>query len=105
MLQHCRLIGVDMSQWDGRRISPVLVAGFSLSGCTKGQYSDRELCNILITMRNKRLLFSDRRHGTAMPRVPFKDSHGATRTECRRRIFDRRIHNIQAEWIEEIVIR
>jgi hypothetical protein len=57
------------------------------------------------TMRNKRLLFSDRRHGMIMPRVPFKDSRGATIRNCRRKIFDRRIHNIQAEWIEQIVIR
>ena len=40
----------------------------------------------------------------SVPRVPFKDSNGATITECRRKIFDRRIHSIQAKWIEEIVI-
>jgi hypothetical protein len=40
----------------------------------------------------------------AMPRVPFKDSRGATIKKCRRKIFDRRIHNIRAEWIEQIVI-
>ena len=41
----------------------------------------------------------------AMPRVPFKDSHGAAIKECRRKIIDRRIHSIQAEWVEQIVIR
>jgi hypothetical protein len=40
-----------------------------------------------------------------MPGVPFKDSRGVTITECRRKIFDRRIHGIQAMWIEQIVIR
>ncbi|MEN8206460.1 MAG: hypothetical protein ABFS24_10660 [Pseudomonadota bacterium] len=35
-----------------------------------------------------------------MPRVPFKDSTGTTIRECRRKILDRRIGNIQAEWID-----
>jgi len=83
--------------------SRIFVAGFSF--VPKDNIRIERWCYILITMRNKRLLFSDRRHGTAMPRVPFKDSHGTTIKECRRKIFDRRTHNIQAEWIEEIVIR
>ena len=45
-------------------------------------------------MRNRRLQFDDRRHKVAMPRVPFKDSNGATITESRRKIPDRRINNI-----------
>ena len=56
-------------------------------------------------MRNKRLQFSDRRHNFVMPKVPFKGSNGATITESRRKIPDRRINNIQAEWINEVVIR
>ena len=56
------------------------------------------------TMTIKRTQFSDRRHDYDMPKVPFKDSNGATITECRRRIPDRRINNIQAEWISENVI-
>ena len=55
-------------------------------------------------MENKRFQFGDRRRKEDMPRVPFKDSHGATITECRRKIPDRRIGNIQAEWIDDIVI-
>jgi len=51
-------------------------------------------------MRNKRLEFSDRRHEENMPRVPFKDSNGATIKECRRKIPDRRIANIQVEWLD-----
>ena len=55
-------------------------------------------------MINKRSEFGERRHDKDMPRVPFKDSHGATIKECRRKISDRRIGNIQAEWIDEVVI-
>jgi hypothetical protein len=47
----------------------------------------------------------DRRLGKDMPKVPFKDSNGATIAESRRKIPDRRINNIHAEWINEIVIR
>jgi hypothetical protein len=55
-------------------------------------------------MRNKRFQFGDRRQNDDMPRTPFKDSNGATIKECRRKIPDRRTNNIQAEWIDEIVI-
>ena len=57
------------------------------------------------TMGNKRFQFGDRRQNDVMPRVPFKDSNGTTIKECRRKIPDRRINNIQAEWINEVVIR
>ena len=52
-------------------------------------------------MSNKRLLFCDRRHNNYMLIVPFKDSHGSTIRECRRRTPDRRLNNIQAEWFDE----
>ena len=55
-------------------------------------------------MRNKRFQLGDRRQGKAMPRVPFKDSGGATIKENRRTISDRRLHNVRTEWIDEIVI-
>lgn len=55
-------------------------------------------------MKNKRFQIDERRQNRAMPRVPFKDSYGATIKECRRKIPDRRIGNIQVEWINEIVI-
>jgi len=55
-------------------------------------------------VRNKRVLLGDRRHNSDIPRVPFKDSHGATIKECRRKIPDRRINDIQVEWIDETVI-
>jgi hypothetical protein len=55
-------------------------------------------------MRDKRVQIDDRRQGETMPRVPFKDSNGVTVRECRRKTPDRRIGNIQAEWIDEIVL-
>jgi carbon storage regulator len=48
-------------------------------------------------MRNRRSGFSNRRQNYLMPRVPFKDSNGATITESRRKITDRRIGNIPDE--------
>lgn len=56
-------------------------------------------------MDDRRTQLSDRRQKKDMPRVPFKDSNGATIKECRRKIPDRRIDSLQAEWINEIVIR
>jgi len=55
-------------------------------------------------MNNRRLRPDDRRQDRAMPKVPFKDSNGTTIKENRRKIPDRRLHNIYAEWIDEIVI-
>ena len=55
-------------------------------------------------MRNKRSEFSNRRQNDEMPRVPFKDSNGATISECRRKLPDRRMIKIQGEWVDEIVI-
>ena len=50
-------------------------------------------------MRNRRLQIRDRRQNNDMPKVPFKDSNGATITECRRKIPDRRRGKVQyAEW-------
>ena len=51
-------------------------------------------------MKNKRTEISDRRHDYGMPEIPFMDSNGATIKECRRKVPDRRITNIQAEWID-----
>jgi hypothetical protein len=55
-------------------------------------------------MRNKRFLLNDRRRNDAMPKVPFKDSNGAIIIDSRRKIPDRRINNIQAEWVNETII-
>ena len=48
-------------------------------------------------MRNRRSELSNRRHEVVMPRFPFKDSNGATITDSRRKIPDRRINNIQSD--------
>ena len=52
-------------------------------------------------MRNKRFQFGDRRQNEDMPNIPFKDSNGATIKECRRKIPDRRIGNIEAERLSD----
>ena len=54
-------------------------------------------------MTKNRSKFGDRRQDMGIPRIPFKDSTGATIRECRRRTPDRRIGNIHAEWIDEVV--
>jgi len=46
----------------------------------------------------------DRRSFSVMPRVPFKDSHGATITECRRKIPDRRLYIIYDERFSEAAV-
>ncbi len=46
-------------------------------------------------MENKRSEFGKRRQYKYMPRVPFTDSMGVTINQCRRKIADRRINNIQ----------
>lgn len=51
-------------------------------------------------MRNRRFQFGDRRMGKPMPRIPFKDSDGATIKACRRKIPDRRTGNIRVSWID-----
>ena len=56
-------------------------------------------------MRNKRFQLGDRRQNNEMPRFPLKDSNGKLIRVCRRRIPDRRLHNIEAEWIDETVIQ
>jgi hypothetical protein len=53
-------------------------------------------------MRNKRFKFSNRRRNSVMPGVPFKDSHGATINECRRKLPDRRIDGIQSAMVNII---
>jgi hypothetical protein len=55
-------------------------------------------------MKDNRLRNEDRRQNNVMPSFPFKDSSGATIRGCRRKIPERRINNIQAERIDEIVI-
>ena len=53
-------------------------------------------------MDDKRTQLGDRRQNSDMPRVPFKDSNGATIKECRRKIPDRRIDNVSARLVNVI---
>jgi len=39
-----------------------------------------------------------------MPAIPFKDCRGTTIREDRRKIPDRRLNNIKAEWVNEILL-
>jgi hypothetical protein len=50
---------------------------------------------------NKRFRLNDRRQNNDMLKVPSKDGNRSTIKKCRRRIPDRRIANIQVEWINE----
>ena len=54
-------------------------------------------------MDDKRTLLGDRRQNKDIPRVPFKGSNGATLWECRRKIPDRRIGDIEAERLDGFV--
>ncbi len=55
-------------------------------------------------MKDNRRRPDDRRRNNVMPNFPFKDSSGATIRQCRRKIPDRRINNIQVNQIDEIAI-
>ena len=55
-------------------------------------------------MDDRRTRHEDRRQNKNFLRVPFKDSNGVIITECRRKIPDRRISNIEAVWIHDLVI-
>jgi hypothetical protein len=48
--------------------------------------------------RQDRGIYIDRRQDTAMPKVPFKDSKGATIRANRRKISNRRLDDINFEW-------
>ena len=49
-------------------------------------------------MENRRNHFMDRRQDRGMPKVPFKDSNGATIRVNRRIISNRRLDDIKLEW-------
>jgi hypothetical protein len=52
-------------------------------------------------MKNNIRRPGDRRQNDATPSFPSKDRDGETIKECRRKIPDRRINDIQVEWIDE----
>ena len=53
---------------------------------------------------NKRLRLYDRRQNKETLSFSLKVSNGVTIKECRRKIPDRRINDIQVEWIDETVV-
>jgi hypothetical protein len=55
-------------------------------------------------MHNRTFQIYDRRRDTNMPAVPFRDSNGLTIHEDRRKTPDRRLNNIQAEWVNELLL-
>jgi len=55
-------------------------------------------------MPNTSFQVYDRRRSTNMPAVPFRDSNGLTIHEDRRKTPDRRLNNIQAEWVNELLL-
>ena len=55
-------------------------------------------------MPNRNLQVCDRRRAATMPAVPFRDSNGITIFEDRRKQPDRRLNDIQAEWVNELLL-
>ncbi len=55
-------------------------------------------------MLNRNFHASDRRRADSMPTVPFVDSRGLTIYEDRRKQPERRLNNIQAEWVDELLL-
>ena len=81
-------------------------SGIQLSGICFASWvahcknSDREVMQMGMLI-NKRFWLGDRRQNNVTLSFPTRDSNGAIMKECRRRIPDRRIANIQVEWINE----
>lgn len=55
-------------------------------------------------MRNKSFHVHDRRKAGNMPVVPFRDSNGVIIIADRRKLPDRRLNSIQADWVNEILL-
>ena len=52
-------------------------------------------------VKDKRNSFEDRRHDIDTPKTQVKDNYGVAITDDRRNTPDRRINNIEVEWVEE----
>ena len=52
-------------------------------------------------IKDKRNSLEDRRHDIDTPKMPVKDNYGVTVIDDRRNTPDRRINNIEVEWVEE----
>ena len=57
-----------------------------------------------VDMKNNIRRPGDRRLSGGTPSFPLECSNGVTIMECRRKIPDRRINDIQVEWLDETVI-
>jgi hypothetical protein len=77
-----------------RRLVLILRAGLKKIG---GVFVLTPILRERLVMRDRRLQINDRRQNNDMPKIPFKDSNGATIMQCRRKIPDRRIGKINAE--------
>ena len=84
-------------------------SGIQLSGICFASWaahyknSDTEVMQMGVVI-NKRFWLGDRRQNDNVIKDRFKDSNRSTIRECRRRIPDRRIANIQVEWIDEATL-
>ena len=54
-------------------------------------------------IKDKRDSLKYRRHDIDIPKTPLKDNYGVTTIGDRRNTPDRRINNIEVEWVEEWV--
>jgi hypothetical protein len=52
-------------------------------------------------IKDKRNSLEDRRHNIDKPKTPLKDNYGVAIVDDRRKTPDRRINNIEVEWVEE----
>lgn len=52
-------------------------------------------------MDDKRIRPYDRRRSIDTPEVPFRDRHGNLIKHDRRKLPDRRVNNIEVEWIDD----
>ena len=98
-------MAVDVGQGDDTMLGRVLVPQLTYTERQTPRTGVALLFSLIplrevAAMRNRRLQFSDRRYKEDMSKVPFKDGNGATIHESRRRIPDRRIANLQSDWID-----
>ena len=84
-------------QSNGIRLSGICFA-IRTAHCKNG---NPELVQMIMVI-NKRFRPGDRRQNNDMLKVLYKDGNRSTIKGCRRRIPDRRIANIQVEWINEV---
>jgi len=55
-------------------------------------------------MPSRNFQVCDRRRSAAVPAIPFRDSKGLIIVEDRRKMPDRRLNTVQAEWVNEFLL-